>query len=89
MNENKKPDATRLYHIYHRAGALPRDNKQQRRGLCDYNINHEMSLPPYDLRGSSMMLLYNQNGSPAFPQVFLDQQAGNSRQIQFGLKLIF
>ena len=52
-------------------------------------INHINYLPPYDLGGSSMLLLYNQDGSVAFPKVFLDQQAGNSRQIQFGLKLIF
>ena len=36
-----------------------------------------------------MLLLYNQDGSTAFPKVFLDQQAGNSRQIQFGLKINF
>jgi hypothetical protein len=52
-------------------------------------INHINYLPPYDLGGSSMLLLYNQDGSVAYPKVFLDQQAGNSRQIQFGLKLIF
>ena len=52
-------------------------------------INHISYLAPYDLGDSSMLLLYNQDGSVAFPQVFLDQQAGNSRQIQFGLKLIF
>ena len=52
-------------------------------------INHVNYLPPYDLGGSSMLLLYNQDGSVAFPKVFLDQQAGNSRQIQFGLKLVF
>jgi hypothetical protein len=52
-------------------------------------INHISYLPPYDLGGSSMLLLYNQDGSTAFPSVFLDQQAGNSRQIQFGLKVIF
>ena len=52
-------------------------------------INHISYLPPYDLGGSSMLLLYNSDGSVAFPKVYLDQQAGNSRQIQFGLKLNF
>ena len=52
-------------------------------------INHINYLPPYDLGGSSMLLLYNQDGSVAFPKVYLDQQAGNSRQIQFGLKVNF
>jgi hypothetical protein len=52
-------------------------------------LNHLNYLPPDDLGGSTMLLLYNQDGSVAYPKVYLDQQAGNSRQIQFGLKLIF
>ena len=36
-----------------------------------------------------MLNLYNQDGSVAFLKVFLDQQARNSRQIQFSLKVVF